>query len=137
MASVCFGQHVNCATYSQYQSMSRCPYVFKLRCFSHQCALQLQIRDGVVRLRKAVLAANNLSAPAAYSQEGAQPLETEAPEGVHLKKRINLQKGWLFQPSADGVDENLLILLHGYGDTPGDLSTQHQRHSAEVTLQLT
>lgn len=76
-----------------------------------------------MRLRKAVMAANKQSPSATSSQEGAQPNKTEAPEGVHPRKRIKLQKGWLYQPSADGMDENLLILLHGYGDTPGDLST--------------
>lgn len=70
------------------------------------------------RLREAVAAVDKQSASAASSQ--AQPIEIEAPEGVHLKKRVKLQAGWLYQPSADGVDENLLILLHGYGDTPGD-----------------
>ena len=87
--------------------------------FSNERTLQLQIREAVRRLSKAVLAANKQSAPAASHQKGAKPINTEAPEGVHLKKRIMLQEGWLYQPSADGVDENLLILLHGYGDTPG------------------
>lgn len=77
------------------------------------------------RLRKAVAAVDKQSASGASSQEGAQPIEIEAPEGVHLKKRIKLQTGWLYQPSADGVDENLLILLHGYGDTPGNLPSLH------------
>ena len=30
-----------------------------------------------------------------------------------------LPLGSIYQPSADGINENLLILLHGYGDTPG------------------
>lgn len=46
-------------------------------------------------------------------------MTTEAPEDVHRRKRIKLQSGWLYHASPDGVDENLLILLHGYGDTPG------------------
>ena len=32
----------------------------------------------------------------------------------------NLPPGSIYQPSADGTNENLLILLHGYGDTPGN-----------------
>ena len=32
-----------------------------------------------------------------------------------------LRRGHIFQHSADGVDENLLILLHGLGDVPGDV----------------
>lgn len=90
----------------------------------HQCRLVLQVQDAVRRLRKAVEVTEKLAAPVAGSQlVDAQPVETEAPEEVHLRKRIKLQTGWLYQPSPDGVDENLLILLHGYGDTPGDMST--------------
>ena len=82
-------------------------------------------------MRKAVSAAEKQAAPVASSQQAeAEPITTEAPEDVHLRKRIKLQKGWLYQPSPDGVDENLLILLHGYGDTPGDLSASHSLHSA-------
>ena len=132
MASVCLIQHVNCPTYSQYQSLSCCSIEVVQRRFSLQCALQLQIRDAVVRLRKAI-EANKQPPSATSNQEGAHPTETEAPGVVHLKKRIKLEKGWLYQPSADGVDENLLILLHGYGDTPGDLSAHHQCCLAEVT----
>ena len=133
MTSVCFIQHDNCADYSQYHSMSRCLCVYPPCCFSQQCALQLQIRDAVVRLRKTVLAAaNKKSASATSRQTSAQPIETEAPQDMHLKKHIKLQKGWLYQPSADGVDENLLILLHGHGDTPGDLSFHYLSYSAEA-----
>lgn len=88
------------------------------------CRLVSQVQAAVGRMRKAALAAEQQAASAASSQlVQAEPIETEAPEDVHLTKRIKLQKGWLYQPSPDGVDENLLILLHGYGDTPGDLST--------------
>ena len=97
--------------------------------------MQLQIQEAVWRLRKAISAASKQPASGSNTQVDARPIETEAPEGVHLKKRIKLQKGWLYQPSADGVDENLLILLHGYGDTPGDLSSQHEHHLAEMTRQ--
>ncbi|KAL3131160.1 hypothetical protein ABBQ38_000465 [Trebouxia sp. C0009 RCD-2024] len=79
----------------------------------------VQVQAAVGRMRKAALAAEQQAASAASSQlVQAEPIETEAPEDVHLTKRIKLQKGWLYQPSPDGVDENLLILLHGYGDTP-------------------
>ena len=54
------------------------------------------------------------------SQQKAAVVATEAPEDVQSKKHIKLQPGWLYHPSPDGVDENLLILLHGYGDRPGN-----------------
>lgn len=120
VASTTFVQHVIWLSHTHVVTL----FMLMLCSFSDQCALQLQIREAVGRLSKAVSAANKQPAPAASNQEGAKPIKTEAPEGVHLKKRITLQEGWLYQPSADGVDENLLILLHGYGDTPGNLRFQ-------------
>ena len=77
-------------------------------------------------------AAKRLHQAARQSSEQAMPnlsgaLTTEAPEEVHIRKRPKLQPGWLYQESPDGVDENLLILLHGYGDTPGECALQQYR----------
>ena len=77
----------------------------------------IQIQKAIHRLRKA----NAGKKPGAeISQQQPVPLmTTKAPEDVHHRKRIKLQPGWLYHASPDGADENLLILLHGYGDTPG------------------
>jgi hypothetical protein len=78
----------------------------------------LQIQKAIHRLRKGN---GGKRSGAECSQQQPVPLmTTEAPEDVHRRKRIKLQPGWLYHASPDGVDENLLILLHGYGDTPGD-----------------
>ena len=84
----------------------------------------LQIKSAIERLRQLTAPANR-QAPsvASNAKVHTEALVTETPEGVHLRKRIKLQPGWLYHSSPDGVDENLLILLHGYGDTPGDCTT--------------
>lgn len=83
----------------------------------------LQIQKAVQRLTKAVA---STSAGAAHDQQQPAPvMMAEGPEDVHLRKRIKLQPGWLYHSSPDGVDENLLIMLHGYGDTPGRLHLVH------------
>lgn len=73
-----------------------------------------QIQKAVARLRHVMY--TSLNQP--DSQQKAAVVATEAPEDVQSKKHIKLQPGWLYHPSPDGVDENLLILLHGYGDRP-------------------
>ncbi|KAK9819687.1 hypothetical protein WJX72_001109 [[Myrmecia] bisecta] len=35
-----------------------------------------------------------------------------------LQQHSGLQRGYIYNPSIDGVDENLLILFHGLGDRP-------------------
>jgi len=78
----------------------------------------IQIQKAIYRLRQAN--AGKTSGAATSLQQHVPLMTTEAPEDVHRRKRIKLQPGWLYHASPDGVDENLLILLHGYGDTPGD-----------------
>lgn len=81
----------------------------------------LQIKSAIERLKEAIAQASR-QVPSVATNAKVLPgaLEIEAPEGMHLRKRIKLQPGWLYHSSPDGVDENLLILLHGYGDTPGE-----------------
>ncbi len=83
----------------------------------HAVCSAIQIQKAIYRLRK--VNAAKISGAATSLQQPAPLMTTEAPEGVHRRKRIKLQPGWLYHASPDGVDENLLILLHGYGDTPG------------------
>ena len=90
----------------------------------------LQIQTAVQRLAKTIA---STSAGAAHDQQQPVPvMMAEAPEDVHLRKRIKLQPGWLYHSSPDGVDENLLILLHGYGDTPG---MSHLVHMIDCLIQ--
>ncbi|KAA6426411.1 MAG: hypothetical protein FRX49_03522, partial [Trebouxia sp. A1-2] len=82
----------------------------------HQEPQDKQIQKTIHRLRKA--SANKTSGAATSLQQPVSLETTEAPEDVHRRKHIKLQPGWLYHASPDGIDENLLILLHGYGDTP-------------------
>ncbi|DBB02306.1 TPA: hypothetical protein ACH3X3_011319 [Trebouxia sp. C0006] len=82
----------------------------------HQEPKDKQIQEAIYRLRQAN--AGKTSGAATSLQQPVPLMTTEAPEDVHHRKRIKLQPGWLYHASPDGVDENLLILLHGYGDTP-------------------
>ena len=84
--------------------------------------VNMQIRQAAQRLHQAAGQSSNLTV-----QNLSGALTTEAPEEVHIRKRPKLQPGWLYHESQDGVDENLLILLHGYGDTPGECASQHCR----------
>ncbi|DBA84147.1 TPA: hypothetical protein ACH3X1_006618 [Trebouxia sp. C0004] len=81
----------------------------------HQEPKDTQIQKAICRLRKAN--DGKKSASETSLQQPVPLMTTEAPEDVHHGKRIKLQPGWLYHASPDGVNENLLILLHGYGDT--------------------
>lgn len=47
---------------------------------------------------------------------------------------VPLRSNWTFTPSADGSDENLLIMLHGMGDGPGKISAARDHKRAIMTL---
>ena len=113
-----------------------------LFCTQHQYsqkgleAVNLQIQQAADRVHKT---ASLPASTASSTNNRAHTLTTEAPEEIHLRKRIKLQPGWLYHSSSDDIDENLLILLHGYGDTPGKsqyLSTGCPAEAARVTIPL-
>lgn len=81
------------------------------------CMLQIQKAIARIQARLPTAESQHHAAPQNPTSGAAvRPLTVSGHQGQAPPK---LPAGAIFQPSGDGINENLLILLHGYGDTPG------------------
>lgn len=83
----------------------------------HWCPPQVQAAVARIQARLPVCEAQQGTASHEPENHSAvKPLTAVEPTA---QTPSNLPPGSIYQPSAYGTNENLLILLHGYGDTPG------------------
>ena len=81
------------------------------------CLLQIQEAIARIQARLPIAESQHHAAPQnPTSGAVVRPLTASGHQG---QAPPQLPAGAIFQPSGDGINENLLILLHGYGDTPG------------------
>lgn len=85
-------------------------------------------------------AAPGAAAPAAAPQPGAVPRSLRADTGQRAFDPASLPpallRGCAFRGAADGLNENLLLLFHGLGDTPAPFDRLAGRLALPQTASL-
>ena len=83
-----------------------------------------------LKLRRNV---QNIIRPGKDSAPTAQKLTVRPVQGSAAGHTYpDLKPGWIFHPSPDGSNQNVLIMLHGYGDTAGKPPLLAAEHSVQV-----